>query len=97
VGFSIGAISWQFMLLFFAVAAGYGTLLSVWAVVLEQVTFRRYSRRSDMFRLVMFALIEGFGFHQMTFWFRLQSFWKYFRGVESWGVMTREGFGKKPS
>jgi cellulose synthase/poly-beta-1,6-N-acetylglucosamine synthase-like glycosyltransferase len=89
---SIGAIGWQFGLLFFAVAAGYGTLLSIWAVVLEEVSFRRYKRRSDFLRLLGFAFIEGLGFRQLTVWFRLQAFWKYFRGVESWGAMTRKGF-----
>jgi cellulose synthase/poly-beta-1,6-N-acetylglucosamine synthase-like glycosyltransferase len=95
VGFTIGAISWQFGLLFLAVAVGYGTLLSVWAVVLEEISFRKYSRRSDTLRLLGFAFIEGLGFRQMTVWFRLQAFWKYFRGVESWGAMTRQGFANK--
>jgi cellulose synthase/poly-beta-1,6-N-acetylglucosamine synthase-like glycosyltransferase len=97
VGLAIGAISLKFALLFFAVAVGYGMLLSFWAVVLEDLTFRKYPRRSDTWRLIAFAFIEGLGFRQMTVLFRLQAFWKYFRGVESWGVMTREGFGAKPS
>lgn len=91
-GSLIGAISWQFGLLFLFVAVGYGTLLSVWAVVLEEVSFRRYRRWSDFLRLLAFAAIEGFGFRQMTVWFRLQAFWKYFLGVKSWGAMTRQGF-----
>jgi cellulose synthase/poly-beta-1,6-N-acetylglucosamine synthase-like glycosyltransferase len=95
VGFLFGAISWQFGLLFFAVAVGYGTILSLWAVVLEEVSFRRYKRHSDALRLLLFAFIEGIGFRQMTVWFRLQAFWKYFRGVESWGAMTRKGFAAK--
>lgn len=96
VGFAIGALSAEFALLFLAVAVGYGMLLSVWAVLLEDLTFRRYRRRGDTLRLVRFALLEGLGFRQMTVWFRLQAFWKYFRGIESWGVMTREGFAQPP-
>jgi cellulose synthase/poly-beta-1,6-N-acetylglucosamine synthase-like glycosyltransferase len=95
VGLTIGAINWDFAVLFFAVAVGYGMLLSFWAVVLEEVSFRRYGRRSDFFRLLGFAVIEGLGFRQMTVWFRVQAFWKHFRGVQSWGAMTRQGFGAK--
>lgn len=93
LGLAIGAVDASFALLFLAVAVGYGTLLSIWAIVLEELSFKKYKRRGDFWRLIWFAVIEGFGFRQMTVWFRLQSFWKYLRRVESWGKMTREGFG----
>jgi len=97
IGFLIGAVNLHFALLFFAVAVGYGSLLSLWAVLLEELSFKRYTRRGDFLRLISLTLIESLGFRQLTVWFRLQAFWKYFRGVESWGAMTREGFQKKPS
>jgi len=97
IGLLIGALDTQFALIFFLVAVGYGTLLSVWAVVLEELSFRRYRRRSDFWRLIGFALIEGLGYRQMTVLFRLHAFWRHFRGVETWGRMTREGFGARPS
>jgi cellulose synthase/poly-beta-1,6-N-acetylglucosamine synthase-like glycosyltransferase len=94
VGLAIGAVNGSFAVLFLAVAIGYGMLLSVWAIVLEELSFRRYRRRSDLARLLWFALIEGLGYRQMTVLFRLQAFWRYARGVESWGRMTREGIGR---
>ncbi len=94
LGLAVGAVDGQFAMLFLAVAIGYGMLLSVWAIVLEEMSFRRYKRRSDFFRLLGFALIEGLGYRQMTVYFRLQAFVRYARGVESWGRMTREGIGK---
>lgn len=93
LGLMLGAVQPGFALLFFGVAIGYGTLLSIWAVVLEETSFRRYRRRTDFWKLIGFALIEGLGYRQMTVFFRLQSFWKQLRGVESWGAMTRQGFG----
>jgi cellulose synthase/poly-beta-1,6-N-acetylglucosamine synthase-like glycosyltransferase len=94
-GLAIGAVDLRFAWLFLLVAYGYGSLLSVWVVMLEELTFRRYSRRSDYLRLLSRAFIESLGFRQLTVWFRLQAFWKYMRGVQSWGAMTREGFTKK--
>ncbi|MBI1810152.1 MAG: glycosyltransferase family 2 protein [Gemmatimonadetes bacterium] len=93
LGLWLHAVDWHFALLFFLVAVGYGSLLSVWAVVLEDVSFRKYRSRWDFLRLLAFSIIEGLGFRQMTVWFRLHAFWKYFRGHEGWGTMTREGFG----
>jgi cellulose synthase/poly-beta-1,6-N-acetylglucosamine synthase-like glycosyltransferase len=93
LGLTIGAVDYKFALLFLLCAVGYGTLLSFWAILLEEVTFRRYSRRSDLARLLFFGLIEGIGYRQLTVWYRLQAFWKFLRGQEDWGVMTRKGFG----
>jgi cellulose synthase/poly-beta-1,6-N-acetylglucosamine synthase-like glycosyltransferase len=96
VGFAIGAIDTRFALLFLVCAVGYGTLLSFWAIVLEEVSFRRYHRRTDLLWLLFFGLIEGIGYRQLTVWFRLQAFWKFLGGSEDWGVMTRKGFDTPP-
>lgn len=89
-----GRVNPEFALLFLTVAVGYGILLSVWAVVLEELSFRRYRRLSDFGWLLLFAVLENFGYRQMTVWFRLQAFWKWARGSEAWGRMERTGFAK---
>ncbi len=95
VALLLGAVNTPFAMAFLAVAVGYGILLSVWAIVLEEVTFRRYNSRSDVWRLLFFAVVEGFGYRQLTVYYRLHAFWKVFRGDRGWGVMQREGFAKK--
>ncbi|MHB0962229.1 MAG: glycosyltransferase family 2 protein [Gemmatimonadaceae bacterium] len=94
LGLMVGAVNMPFALVFLAVAVGYGILLSMWAIVLEEVTFRRYNARRDLWRLLFFALIEGFGYRQLTVFYRLHAFWKVMRGEKGWGVMQREGFAK---
>ena len=96
VGIAIGAVNTEFALLFLVVAIGFGTLLSVWAIVLEEFSFRRYTRPRDIWRLIGFALVEGLGYRQITVLYRLKGFWNYIRGVETWGRMTRKGFGVTP-
>jgi cellulose synthase/poly-beta-1,6-N-acetylglucosamine synthase-like glycosyltransferase len=88
-----GRINDEFAVLFLTVAIGYGVLLSVWAVVLEELTFRRYRRAGDFVRLLFYAIIENVGYRQVTVLFRLQAFWKWARKIESWGRMDRKGFG----
>jgi len=63
-------------------------------IALDEVTFRRYNHRRDLWRLFFFALVEGLGYRQLTVVFRLHAFWKVMRGDTGWGVMQREGFAK---
>ncbi|GAC1653715.1 MAG: glycosyltransferase [Gemmatimonadaceae bacterium] len=92
LGAGFDLIDWPFAQMFLIVALGYGFLLSLWAIALEELSFRRYTRSSDLVRLLAFALLESFGYRQLTVWFRLQAFWKLARGDRRWGTMQREGF-----
>jgi YaiO family outer membrane protein len=69
-------------------------LLSIWAVVLEEVSFRKYRRFGDLFRLLLFASLENFGYRQLTVWWRLKAFASVWKRVHVWGDMARKGFGK---
>jgi cellulose synthase/poly-beta-1,6-N-acetylglucosamine synthase-like glycosyltransferase len=91
-GFFLGVINRDFALLFILVAWGYGMLLSLWAVVLEEVSFQRYRRLGDLGRLLLFATLENFGYRQRTVWWRLKAFWSVFKHKQVWGEMTRKGF-----
>jgi hypothetical protein len=92
VGLSMGMVNVSFALLFVLVAWGYGMLLSIWAVVLEEVSFRRYRRFGDLFRLLAYAALENFGYRQCTVWWRLKAFVTVWRHRQVWGDMTRKGF-----
>ena len=93
VGLAYGVINVSFALLFLLVAWGYGMLLSLWAVALEEASFRRYRRVGDLARLLLFATLEAFGYRQRTVWWRLKAFVTVWRRRQVWGEMTRKGFG----
>jgi cellulose synthase/poly-beta-1,6-N-acetylglucosamine synthase-like glycosyltransferase len=96
VGTVFGLLDLRYALLFFLVTYAYGTVLSLSAILMEEVSFHRYRRPADTARLVAWALLEPFGYHQITVWYRLKAFWRYLRGDDSWGRMTRVGFGATP-
>ena len=91
-GLALGVLNVSFALLFVMVAWGYGMLLSLWAVALEEVSFHRYRRLGDLVRLVLFATLENFGYHQCGVWWRLQAFFTRRGRKHVWGEMTRRGF-----
>ena len=70
----------------------YGTLISLASVLLEELSFRRYPRLSDLLRLVAFGVIENFGYRQLTTWWRVRGIVDFLRNKQGWGTMTRKGF-----
>ena len=93
---ALGIVDFAYARLFFIAALGYGVLTSLWAILLEQVSFRRYPRRRDLLRLIWFSIFEPFGYRQITVLFRVEAFFHYFRGSLHWGEMTREAPRDEP-
>ena len=91
-GLLVGAVDGSFALLFFLVAYGFGILLSCLTLVLDELSFQRYTRIRDRLVLVAWATLESLGFRQLTTYWRLRGMVKYLRGSTDWGVMTRTGF-----
>jgi cellulose synthase/poly-beta-1,6-N-acetylglucosamine synthase-like glycosyltransferase len=79
--------------MFFVLAIMYMVLVSALAVLLEDIAFRRYPSVLDLGRLLIGAVLENFGFRQLTVWWRVRAFWEYLRGDLSWGAMERKGVG----
>ena len=87
-----GRAEWPLVFAFFAVAIVLGGALSLAAVALEELSFRRYPRLSDLVHLFLLALVENFGYRQLSAWWRLKGTISAIRGVQTWGKMTRKGF-----
>ena len=91
LGLSLGILSWQYAGLFFAIALGYMMMLSVWAVMLEEFTYRVYPSRKDFVRLLFYAVAEPFGYRQLTVYWRLRAFFRALKGDREWGEHERRG------
>jgi cellulose synthase/poly-beta-1,6-N-acetylglucosamine synthase-like glycosyltransferase len=90
---ALGLLDWRFAQLLFLVAVCYGALISLMAVILEELSFRRYPRILDLLRLGAYGIAENFGYRQLTTWWRLRGAIDFVRGRAEWGAMTRQGFG----
>ena len=94
VGLSVGAINVPFALLFALVALGYSFLLTLASLALEEFSFHRYRRWSDLGWLILASVMENLGYRQLTAVWRLEGLWEQLRGDDYvWGAMTRIGFG----
>jgi len=87
-----GRADWYFVGAFLAVAVVFGGVLSLSAVALEELSFRRYPKLGDLLRLFWLAALENAGYRQMNTWWRVKGTWSALRGAQGWGKMTRKGF-----
>ena len=84
-----GALSGSFLLQFAIYGYAFATLISIGAVVQEEITYRRYQSWRDVARLLVYCLAEHFPYRQMNIWWRLRGMWNYLRGAVTWETAER--------
>ena len=90
VCFALGMLSGEAFAVFLLVAIGFGVLLSVSALLLEEISFHVYSRPRDLVLLLAAVVLENFGYRQINSVFRLLGFVSWIGGKKGgWGEMTR--------
>src|SRR5436853_6255469 len=69
----LGLLSHQFLLLFLIFGYAFATLISIGSVLLEEMTYRRYSDWREVARLLPCFLVEHLPYRQLTIILRLQA------------------------
>ena len=90
--FFVGAMPFSLFLLLMFLAVGYGTLLSMGSVLLEETTLRRYPKLRHVLILMGYAVLENVGYRQLVTLFRAQGVLQYFTGLRGWEVVEHRGF-----
>ena len=81
-----------FAVAYLSVAILYGVVLSILSVILEEISFKRYSKLGDLMTLFAAAFIENFGYRQLVSWWRFVALIEYSTGKRQWGDIKKEGF-----
>ncbi len=90
LGTLLGTYSWQTFWIFMFVIVNFGILLSVTALLLEELSFRLYPKPAQIAALFAAAVIENLGYRQLVSLWRFQGLWRWFVGAKQhWGEMTR--------
>jgi cellulose synthase/poly-beta-1,6-N-acetylglucosamine synthase-like glycosyltransferase len=86
----LGWLSMPEALIFLALAISLGMLLSTSAIMLEELSFHMYPRTRDLMLLYTIAIVENFGFRQLTAIWRRQGLVRWLRGGKhKWETLTR--------
>jgi cellulose synthase/poly-beta-1,6-N-acetylglucosamine synthase-like glycosyltransferase len=93
VGLLMGAVDLQFAWRFILAAYGYGILVSVTALTLEEMSFHRYRRWRDIVRGLLAAVAENIGYRQLLAPFQIRGAWMAWRkSTAGWGSNVRTDF-----
>ncbi|MER3424720.1 MAG: glycosyl transferase, partial [Nitrospiraceae bacterium] len=90
LGFVTGFLSDEEIAAFLFVEIGFGVLLSVSALLLEEISFHIYPKPHHLFILFAVAVFENFGYRQINSVWRFIGLWQWAVGRKAvWGDMTR--------
>lgn len=95
ISLALNIVSFEFAAAFFAAAILFGVALSTLSIILDELSFKRYSSSYDLIALYNAAFLESFGYRQFVSWNRLIGMFEYIFGKKSWGIMERKGFKSK--
>jgi cellulose synthase/poly-beta-1,6-N-acetylglucosamine synthase-like glycosyltransferase len=87
----LGILSHTFFVEFLIYGYLFAAMISVGAVLQEEVTYRRYNDWRDVARLILFCFLEQIPYRQMHLIWRLQGMWQYARGDLTWRPLERVG------
>ena len=91
LGIFLGMVPPGLLLLFILLGIVYGGFLSVGAVLLEELTYRRYPRLRDLLTLLAFAVLENFGYRQLVLFYRFQGTMKFLARHRRWETVAHVG------
>ncbi|RUT80112.1 glycosyltransferase family 2 protein [Ancylomarina longa] len=85
-------LSLNFILVTFVFVYTFALFFSTAAILYEEITFHRYERKMDVFRLWIAAVFEPFLLHPLNLFFAVKGNIEYLMGNRKWGKMERKGF-----
>jgi cellulose synthase/poly-beta-1,6-N-acetylglucosamine synthase-like glycosyltransferase len=93
IAWLLGLLNGSYALLAFVLSVGFGIMLSVAAVFLEDLTFHRHDRWRDLGKLTAAAVAESAGLRWFHSWWRVRGMLDTIRpGGPGWGKLRRVGF-----
>jgi len=89
---ALGYLNWKYFGLMIAVSVLFGVAVTLLAVLLNDVTSRRYMRGPDLVLLFAVAILENFGYRQLNSLWGCVGTVQAMTGKSGWGTMQRKAF-----
>lgn len=91
----LGLVDWPAFFILLGFVMVFGVLYSIYAILVDTVTYRVYRRNTDVVKLVLTAILEPFLFHPFVVLSAVRGLRDYLLKKKAWGDMTRRGFNAK--
>jgi peptidoglycan-N-acetylglucosamine deacetylase len=93
-GAILGLLNFSIFVFLFSAGIGYGIIISLFSLLVAEKKTVFYSNK-ETFILVLYAILENFGYRQIMSIHRAVSTAKSLKESGSWGSQKRQGFQKK--
>ncbi len=91
LAYILGLLNFEFLILFLVLAIFFGIFLSTVGIFLEEITYRRYPKWSNLFRLLLFGVYENLGYRQMNSLWRTHALFQFLFGKRKWEYVKGKG------
>lgn len=88
----LGFPNWPFFFLLLGVVYFFAVTLTHWAILFEELSFHRYTKKRDVIKMLFTSMLEPIFYHPFILIFTIRGNFKYFIGEKTWGAMDRVGF-----
>ncbi|MEO9967838.1 MAG: glycosyltransferase [Reichenbachiella sp.] len=92
-----GQVFWSSALTLILVAYTLSIFFSLCALLAEELSFAKYEKKSDLWKMFITAMLEPILYHPKTVYWSLKGNYDLLMGKKSWGKMVRTGFKKTQS
>lgn len=89
---ALGYLNWEYFGMMVAVSVLFGVAVTLLAVLLNDVTSRRYMRGPDLVLLIVVAILESLGYRQINAVWGCIGTVQAMTGKVGWGAMKRQAF-----
>jgi biofilm PGA synthesis N-glycosyltransferase PgaC len=89
-----GLVDWKFFTSLLLFVFSFGFLYSVFAILMEVITYNQYKKPKEILKLIVTAFLEPFIFHPFVVWCAVKGNVDLLQKKNAWGEMTRQGFTK---
>jgi len=90
----LGTLDLHFAMAFIGAAIFLGIAMSMFSLVVEEMTFKRFPRLRMVLLLFFMCILENFGYRQLNAWWRFKAIYDFLKKNKDWGKMSRVGFSK---
>ncbi len=94
IAYYTGFINIQFFITFIVVYVGYSFVISMAAIILDNYIFNNMFSSKIIFKLMIFSIIECFGYRQLCSMYRLSAIFLYRKRKYDWDKIDRKQHNK---
>ena len=92
VAAALGYLDWKYFGMMIAVSVFLGVAVTLFAVLMSDVTMQRYAQGHDLALLIAIAILESFGYRQINSAWGWLGTMQAITGRGGWGTMKRRAF-----